>query len=165
MEPQEIRDALHLLEHKLLPDLFFEGKAGFIDYATDREPNGIFEAFRQIVESKNVENPYAPEDFERHMIELTDGRTADEYKEFALIVSYPEPEIASLCFKSFFLFDATCSNQAYFTLEKMEKNGNPYIYDWNPDGTHPFRGTVSFNETDQLRRLVGLYLDKRRKGE
>ena len=159
-DQEKIHNALHILQHKLLPGLFYEGKAGFVEFITDKEPNGIYEVFRQIIAAEQVDSPYEPEAFSRKMLELTDGRTADAYKEFALIVTYPEPEIASLCFKSFFLFNATCSHRAYYTLEKMEMNGKPYIYEWNEDLTHPFRGTVSFDEEMQLRRLVELYLAK-----
>ena len=156
------REAFHILEHKLLPELFFEGRAGFIDFATDTEPNGIFEVFRQIAEAKQMENSFRADEFQRRMIELTDQRTADPYKEFALIVTYPEPEISSLCFKSFFLFDATCTNQAYYTLERVEKNGKPYLYSWEKDLTRKFCGTTSFDEEKQLRRIVELYLQNRR---
>jgi hypothetical protein len=157
----KMRDAFHILEHKLLPELFFEGKAGFIDYATDKDPNGIFEVFRQIVETKALENPFSAGQFRRKMIELTDGRTADPYKEFALIVTYPEPEVASLCFKSFFLFDATCTTQGYYTLERVERNGKPYLYAWEKDLTRKFFGTISFDEEKQLRRIVEIYLQNR----
>ena len=153
----QTEEALHILQHQLLPDLFYQGGAGFVELLREEEPNLLFQVFSELMAKYGYLPPYGPEEFERSMILLTAEEVPEHLREFAFIVTWPEPTAPLLCHRSYLLCDATCRHQGYFTVERMKNNGLPCLYGWNPDHTHQFFGIVSRNEGYQLKKVAEMY--------
>lgn len=138
-------------QHKLLPDLFFKSKPGFVGmFLKDKDMlstlcNDFFTHFEE-------ENPYSKEDFSTEIFKLS----ADTY---ALKLVFPEPLTEPLCYYSLIIFKKDFSEYMYFCLEKggIFSDNAPFLCRWNEEKAHLNYGTCEYNEKEFILRCCDIF--------
>lgn len=106
-----INDLLYYLEHRFLPQSFFDQKHDLIGSLREN-PRLLYDVFHDLCDSEALECPFTPEQF-RVTLRQNGQWTG------ALLV-FPIPEAAPLCFEEYLFEDGDPAHRGCYTLEYTE---------------------------------------------
>ncbi|MBQ9046815.1 MAG: hypothetical protein IJ120_02835 [Solobacterium sp.] len=147
-------DIRYMIEHRLLPELFYEKGAEFVaDFLQDKEL--LFRIADSLFRKHGIENPYACEQFATEAIRITDSI-------LVMKLCFPEPEEEPLCCCSYAVFDPLFTNMRYFCIEKGSAASGelPFVCAWTEDGTHVNYGSCSFRENEDMIECLKHYIEE-----
>ena len=145
-------DIRYMLEHRLLPQWFFEDKDKFVSLLL-KNKGILFDVIDEIFQKETVDNPYSADQFGVEAAKL-----ADEV--FMIKIIFPEPEEEPLCYSSYLFFNLTFDKFAYFCIEKGNSAGDdyPFVCSWTKNGTHCNHGNCTFEEDNDFWRCADIYM-------
>ena len=155
-DPSPRHQIRYFFEHRLLPQMFFENKGGFVN-AVLGDKDLLFKAIDVIFQDKELDNPYSPNQFRASAETIADDISV-------LKIKYPEPEEEPLCYCSFLFFDAKFEKQGFYCLERggdLSGDGIPFICSWSEDGVHRNHGTCLLDEREALLMCADIYMGKK----
>jgi hypothetical protein len=68
-----LMEARYFVEHKYLPEFFYEDKDDFVEAVLDDERNFVYEFMRQVFDDEEVEFPYSESQFTCRLKQTKDG--------------------------------------------------------------------------------------------
>lgn len=148
-------DIRYTLEHKILPKWFFEEKQHLIG-ALLQDHHILYRVVDDLFRKEDLDNPYTAEQFDIVPVRLDD-------KNFMLEVFFPEPEESPLCYHSLLFFDSEFEKTGFFTIEKgplFGDGGKRFVCRWTADGTHANFGSHKFEEGEDIKFCISLFLSK-----
>lgn len=150
-----LKEARYYMEHQLLPKLFFEKKAEFINSILDEENNLLYEFITQICEEENISCPYKAEQYKISNYKIGDY-------EHMIKATFPSPEETPLCSKAYFMFDEEFNNIRYFTVECATEKGKKqkyYLCAWDEERSHLNYGQAPNGVQELDDTVIKYYLD------
>ena len=145
---------MYQFQHKLLPSWFYEEPKQFVG-VTGMEKTALFEIASELFRRAGVDNPYRAEHFSVEPGEVN--------KDIGLlIIKFPKPEKAPLCFRAFCFFDRDFRNVQYYTVEKGDdiESAFPILCTWTKEGEHFRSGSASPDPDEQLTECVEMFMGK-----
>lgn len=178
-------EARYFFEHKLLPQLFYEGKIGFLNAAL-KEENYLYNICNEVFKAGEMPCPYEAEQFELHFVKVSNDKEDHNYM---MVLEFPEPEEPVLCHRAIAVFDMDFEKEVsfektmYYTVEKtfpdetrnkiMKSVGidlddissdtddaEPMLCGWAEDGKHLNFGYISNDIRKQVDKVLELYSRK-----
>lgn len=158
MQEMNVHQIRYLVEHRLLPDFFYEKKGAFIGMLLHDKEN-LYQIADSVFKQEGVENPYSSEQF------VVESGKVDE-KTLMVKLTYPEPEEAPLCYCSYLFFDSQFQHMGFFTLEKSYglPDGQVMLCTWTPD-SHANYGQYSYEDNAAFLRSLEIYQKQRQSGK
>jgi len=104
-----VTDVLYEYEHRLLPSFIYDETTDFKPMFIQK-PESLFMIFDQLCGEHKIENKYKQEEFSSHAYKFN-----DEW--MGIVIDFPMPEKAPLCFQAYIIFDNLGKRCGYFTFE------------------------------------------------
>ena len=118
---KEIATLLAYLEHKFIPDMFYDNERDLI-YTLHENPSLLFDVFSMVCKDHDQENPFSKEEFSGETYSM------DPEKEwFGTLLKFPKPEPAAPhCYEMYLFHDKDLKRKAVFALEAAtSQDGEP----------------------------------------
>ena len=133
---------LYFYEHKMIPSMFYADKPDFFA-ALAEDPGILFEIFNDACKGNEIEQPYAPDDFDVEKL-----RMDDEY--LCLKLTFPIPKRVTLCFEIYLFQKLDRTGRGCYTLERAkDAGGNVLILGgWDAEEKHHNYGNFPMEDED-----------------
>ena len=133
-------ELLYWLEHRHVPEVFFELRDTFIK-AIMHEEDAFYKALCGILTDMEIDMLFNAEEFVVDGVKVREGY-------YAVIIRWPEPMEATECLFSICKFDEKFTELRYLTVEcdSIEDVSTVFICEWDKKGRHLNHGTCLLSE-------------------
>ena len=132
MDENNIR---YLVEHKILPQLFYGLKDKFV-YALAIKEDALYGLVQSVYDENNIENPYTKEQFKIDCFTIFDFMCNK--------ITFPSPKKEPQCYYAYMFFDEEFNHMSYVTIEKGTDSS--YMCLWDGNGDHVNNGSLSLDD-------------------
>lgn len=152
----DIHQARLILEHQTLPRFVLEGKGPFIKTLVESKGSILYGMMQEICSGNGIEC-----DLDARFYTATAGKLEDGY--YGMIIGFPSPKVAPLCFRAVVIFDENCEDIGYFTIERKEdgtQKFGEYVISKAGEMLYKDHGEVPDKYEDELNKAILLYCQK-----
>lgn len=135
---------LYGFEHQLLPNWAYTVPEFFNDLINNGEKTTLYRAARNVYEKQGVEFPFTEDDFSGFHTRL-------DVDTVAILMRFPQPQEAPLCYCAFIFMDTSTKQIAYYTLEKgidpISGKDMQFLCSWDANKRHREHGSIYTDQT------------------
>lgn len=152
----DVNDVLFELEHRIIPNLFYEDPMGFITMARERA-DYLYETFGGMCSDKHIDNPYSIEQFNMESAII-------DREVVVARLTFPEPGTGPLCYRIYLMADQEGKRPLCFTAEQGEERdgGALQVCLSTANGEHIKCGRCGMEEGADLLRCLSVYREEKR---
>ena len=142
----------YLFEHRLLPQFFFTETENFIGTLLS-EKDVLYRIIDSLFRKEDLENPYTAGQFSAEAAKITE-------QILMIKITFPKPEEAPLCYRTYLFFDTDFGKLGYYSVEKNSGiiDDEPFVCSWSRDGQHRNYGNCSLEDDEDFRRCLEIHL-------
>ena len=107
----------YLFEHRLLPQFFFTETENFIGTLLS-EKDVLYRIIDSLFRKEDLENPYTAGQFSAEAAKITE-------QILMIKITFPEPEEAPLCYRTYLFFDTDFGKLGCYSVEKNSRSSAP----------------------------------------